>query len=53
MSLVKLIKNSWNISTSDSVGEEGDLFANPAIYDEKAKEMIKRFISNGHIFDKF
>ncbi len=49
----QVLRSSWGKNTNDGVEEEGDLFANLIGIDDRALEMMKDYVANGHPLTKF
>jgi len=49
----QVIKSSWGKTTAHGVDEEGDLFTNLLASDDRAVEMMKEYIKDGHKLKKF
>jgi enoyl-CoA hydratase/carnithine racemase len=48
----QVLRSSWGKTTADAVDEEGDLFANIVAQDERALEMMREYVANGHVLKK-
>ena len=49
----QVLRSSWGKTTADGVDEEGDLFANVIACEDRALEMMKQYVANGHKLEKF
>lgn len=48
----QVLRSSWGKTTADGVDEEGDLFGNLIAVDDRALEMMKDYVANGHQLHK-